>query len=59
MPPSTRARASASAAAMTRSMEPSQRGLPGSGGTWTMPIRRIDEKSSTRQRLDSPLETRL
>ena len=38
MPPSTRVRASARAASVTRSMEPCQRGLPGSGARWTMPM---------------------
>ena len=37
-PPSTSARASASAHAVTPVMEPSQRGLPGRGGRWTMPM---------------------
>ena len=38
MPPSMRTVASVTAAAIARSIEPSQRGLPGNGGRWTMPI---------------------
>src|SRR5437879_642002 len=37
-PPSTSARASASADSTTRAIDPSQRGLPGRGRRWTMPM---------------------
>src|SRR5262245_7882667 len=37
-PPLISARVSASADATTRSIEPSQRGLPGRGSRWTMPM---------------------
>src|SRR2546425_11057677 len=53
MPLSTSARASASATAIARSMEPSQRGLPGSGGRCTMPIRRITAQKCSTRRVDS------
>ncbi len=38
MPPSMRTVASVTAAVIARSIEPSHRGLPGSGGRWTIPI---------------------
>ncbi len=42
---------------MTRCMEPSQRGLPGSGGDVDHPDEaHATDECSTRQRLDSPLE---
>src|SRR3989454_621377 len=53
MPLSTSARASASATAIARSMEPSQRGLPGSGGRCTMPIRRMTATNCSTRRVDS------
>src|SRR2546426_6147121 len=53
MPLSTSARASARATAIARSMEPSQRGLPGSGGRCTMPIRRMTATNCSTRRVDS------
>src|SRR3989449_1471792 len=51
IPPSTSARASARAASITRAIEPSQRGLPGSAWRWTMPIRSEEHTSELQSRL--------
>src|SRR6267143_6986819 len=58
MPLSMRARASARATAIARSMEPSQRGLPGSGGRCTMPIRRMTARNCSTRGVDSPRSRR-